>query len=164
MGRFILQINGESGHQWRLILEQRLPFTHYIWPPESNANASETAPSRLQSLKQMGVEKWTALRQRFSESRSKDSHSDTASESSQSECSHAGPEPLPHLCDTFFAPQFARNRYLFSAFYKPTSLLTVSVTSNTAQSKIAFFRFTLLISNRHRFTFTSYNPSKHTYC
>lgn len=90
---------------------------------------SGSAPSRLQSLKQMGAEKWTALRQRFSESKGsqKEGHSDTGSESSHSECSYAGPEPLPHLCDTFFAPQYAKSRYLFSAFYKPTSLLTVRV-------------------------------------
>lgn len=78
----------------------------------------------------MGVDKLASLKQRFSEARGsrRDSQtSDTASESSHSESSHSGPELLPHLCDTFFAPQYARNRYLFSAFYKPTSLLTVNI-------------------------------------
>jgi hypothetical protein len=75
----------------------------------------------------MGVDKLASLKQRLVEARGgrRDSQSDTASESSHSESTHSGPELLPCLCDTFFAPQYARSRYLFSAFYKPTSLLTV---------------------------------------
>ncbi|KAF5306974.1 hypothetical protein FQR65_LT07196 [Abscondita terminalis] len=122
-----LLINGKSGQQWRLILEQH--STGYIWPPEANANLNDTSTaSRLLSLKQLGVEKFVSLKQRFSENKStrRDSQaSDSNSESSHSESLHTGPELLPHLCDTFFAPQYARNRYLFSAFYKPTSLLTI---------------------------------------
>ncbi|KAK4876051.1 hypothetical protein RN001_012473 [Aquatica leii] len=122
-----LLINGESGQQWRLILEQH--SVGYIWPPEANANSSDTTTaSRLLSLKQLGVEKFVSLKQRFSENKTtrRDSQaSDSNSESSHSESVHSGPELLPHLCDTFFAPQHARNRYLFSAFYKPTSLLTI---------------------------------------
>lgn len=75
----------------------------------------------------MGVDKLASLKQKLVEARGgrRDSQSDTASESSHSESTHSGPELLPCLCDTLFAPQSARNRYLFSAFYKPTSLLTV---------------------------------------
>lgn len=78
----------------------------------------------------MGVDKLASLRQRFTESRGprRDSQtSETASESSHSDSVHSGLEMLPHLCDTFVAPQFAKNRSLYSAFYKPTSLLTVSI-------------------------------------
>lgn len=88
----------------------------------------DSTRSRLYSLKQMGVDKLASLRQRFTEGRGprRDSQtSDTASESSHSDSLHSGLEMLPHLCDTFVAPQFAKNRCLFSAFYKPTSLLTV---------------------------------------
>uniref|UniRef100_A0A1Y1KHK1 RCC1-like domain-containing protein n=1 Tax=Photinus pyralis TaxID=7054 RepID=A0A1Y1KHK1_PHOPY len=121
-----LLINGESGQQWRLILEQH--STGYIWPPEINTSLSDSATSRLLSLKQIGAEKLAFFRQRF-ENRSgrRDSQaSDSPSESSShSDSLHVGPELLPHLCDTYFAPQYARNRYLFSAFYKPTCLLTI---------------------------------------
>lgn len=103
--------------------------TGYIWPPDNNSNSSDSSTvSRLQTLKQLGADKLASLRQRFSDARGsrRDSQtSDSASDSSHSESAHSGPELLPHLCDTFFAPQYARNRYLFSAFYKPTSLLTV---------------------------------------
>lgn len=78
----------------------------------------------------MGVDKLASLRQRFTEGRGtrRDSQtSDTTSESSHSDSIHSGLEMLPHLCDTYFAPQFAKNRSLFSAFYKPTSLLTVCI-------------------------------------
>lgn len=86
----------------------------------------DSTRSRLYSLKQMGVDKLASLKQRFTEGRGPRRDSDSASESSHSDSAHSGLELLPHLCDTFFAPQFARNRCLFSAFYKPTSLLTVS--------------------------------------
>ncbi|KAK5645426.1 hypothetical protein RI129_006726 [Pyrocoelia pectoralis] len=121
-----LLINGESGQQWRLILEQH--STSYIWPPEVNASLTDSATSRLLSLKQIGAEKLASLKQRFEgrsgrrDSQASDSPSDS---SSHSDTLHVGPELLPHLCDTFFAPQYARNRYLFSAFYKPTCLLTI---------------------------------------
>ncbi|XP_018572762.1 uncharacterized protein LOC108912084 isoform X2 [Anoplophora glabripennis] len=124
-----LLINGVSGQQWRLILEHH--STGYVWPPDANTQVDESGRSRLYNLKQLGVDKLASLKQRLSEARGgrRDSQtSDTASESSHSESNHStqsGPELLPHLCDTFFAPQNARNRYLFSAFYRPTSLLTV---------------------------------------
>ncbi|CAH1985984.1 unnamed protein product [Acanthoscelides obtectus] len=124
-----LLINAESGQQWKLVLEHH--SSGYIWPPDANNQSDDSTRSRLYNLKQMGVDKLASLRQRFSDARGgrRDSQtSDTTSESSHSESNHSvhsGPELLPHLCDTFFAPQYARNRYLFSAFYKPTSLLTV---------------------------------------
>ncbi|KAJ8961052.1 hypothetical protein NQ314_005982 [Rhamnusium bicolor] len=124
------RINGASGQQWRLILEHH--STGCLWPPDVNAQVDDSTRSRLYNLKQLGVDKLASLKQRLSEARGgrRDSQtSDTASESSHSDSnvsSHSGPELLPHLCDTFFAPQYARNRYLYSAFYKPTSLLTVS--------------------------------------
>jgi hypothetical protein len=98
-----------------------------LWPPESANQSDDLTRSRLYNLKQMGVDKLASLKQRLVEARGgrRDSQSDTASESSHSESTHSGPELLPCLCDTFFAPQYARSRYLFSAFYKPTSLLTV---------------------------------------
>ncbi|KAJ8917788.1 hypothetical protein NQ315_010694 [Exocentrus adspersus] len=124
-----LLINGVSGQQWRLVLEHH--STGYVWPPDSNTQVDDSTRSRLYSLKQLGVDKLASLRQRLTEARGgrRDSQtSDTASESSHSESNHStqsGPELLPYLCDTFFAPQYARNKYLFSAFYRPTSLLTV---------------------------------------
>jgi hypothetical protein len=120
-----LLINGESGQQWRLMLEQN--SVGCLWPPESANQSDDLTRSRLYNLKQMGVDKLASLKQRLVEARGgrRDSQSDTASESSHSESTHSGPELLPCLCDTFFAPQYARSRYLFSAFYKPTSLLTV---------------------------------------
>nr|XP_015840194.1 PREDICTED: uncharacterized protein LOC103312885 [Tribolium castaneum] len=120
-----LLINGESGQQWRLVLEQN--SVGCLWPPESTNQSDDLTRSRLYNLKQMGVDKLASLKQRLVEARGgrRDSQSDTASESSHSESTHSGPELLPCLCDTIFAPQYARNRYLFSAFYKPTSLLTV---------------------------------------
>lgn len=94
----------------------------------------------------MGVEKLASLRQRFTEARGprRDSQtSDTTSESSHSDSVHSGLEMLPHLCDTFVAPQFARNRCLFSAFYKPTSLLTVSLpfTDSFVWTSLYFYFF-----------------------
>ncbi|XP_060528037.1 uncharacterized protein LOC132703033 [Cylas formicarius] len=125
-----LLINSKDDHQWRLILEHH--SVGYLWPPESNINTDDSSKSKFNSLKQLGVDKFSSLRQRFAEVRGnrKDSQSDTASESSHSESNHSiysGPELLPHLCDTYFAPQYARKRYLFSALYKPTSLLTIHV-------------------------------------
>lgn len=98
-----------------------------LWPPDCTFQSDDLTRSKLYSLKQMGVDKLYSLKQRLVDARNgrRDSQSDTASESSCSESTHSGPELLPCLCDTFFAPQYARNRYLFSAFYKPTSLLTV---------------------------------------
>ncbi|KAJ8969559.1 hypothetical protein NQ317_016591 [Molorchus minor] len=124
-----LLINGTSGQQWRFVLEHH--STGYIWPPDTNTQVDESTRSRLYNLKQLGVDKLASLKQRLSEARGnrRDSQtSDTASESSHSESIHSiqsGPELLPHLCDTYFAAQYARGRYLFTAFYKPTSLLTV---------------------------------------
>ncbi|XP_028138515.1 uncharacterized protein LOC114332924 [Diabrotica virgifera virgifera] len=123
-----LLINGASGQQWRLVLEQH--STGYLWPPEAYTQTEDSTRSRLYSLKQLGVDKLASLRQRLTEARGsrRDSNSDSASESSHTESVNSntsGPELLPHLCDTHFAPQYARNRYLFTAFYKPTSLLTV---------------------------------------
>nr|CAH7724512.1 unnamed protein product [Callosobruchus chinensis] len=124
-----LLINAASGQQWKLVLEHH--SSSYIWPPDANNQSDDSTRSRLYNLKQLGVDKLASLRQRLSDARAgrRDSQtSDTTSESSHSESNHSvhsGPELLPHLCDTFFAPQYARNRYLFSAFYKPTSLLTV---------------------------------------
>nr|XP_023021233.1 uncharacterized protein LOC111509680 isoform X1 [Leptinotarsa decemlineata] len=121
-----LLINAVSGQQWRLVLEHH--STGYLWPPETNTQADDSNRSRLYNLKLLGIDKLASLKQRISEARGgrRDSQtSDTASESSHSEPTHFGPELLPHLCDTYFAPQYARNRYLFSAFYKPTCLLTV---------------------------------------
>ncbi|CAG9862070.1 unnamed protein product [Phyllotreta striolata] len=123
-----LLINGTSGQQWRLVLEQHL--TGYLWPPEAHVQADDSTRSRLYNLKQLGVDKLASLKQRLTESRSNrsDCQSDSASECSRSESVSSvasGPELLPHLCETHFAPQYARNRYLFTAFYKPTSLLTV---------------------------------------
>lgn len=99
----------------------------YLWPPDAINQSDDSTRSRLYSLKQMGVDKLASLKQRLVEARGgrRDSQSDTASEGSHSESTHSGPELLPCLCDTLFAPQYARNRYLFSALYKPTSLLTV---------------------------------------
>ncbi|XP_057652123.1 uncharacterized protein LOC130891409 isoform X2 [Diorhabda carinulata] len=123
-----LLINGVSGQQWRLILEQR--STGYLWPPEAHTQTEDSTRSRLYSLKQLGVDKLASLKQRLTEARGvrRDSNSDTASESSNTESvtsSQSVPELLPHLCDTHFAPQYARKRNLFTAFYKPTCLLTV---------------------------------------
>lgn len=76
----------------------------------------------------MSAEKLAYLKQKLTEARyvRRDSQN-SDSESLLSDTSHSGPELLPHLCDTYFAPQYAKNRYLFSAFYKPSSLLTVSI-------------------------------------
>lgn len=85
----------------------------------------------MYNLKQIGVDKLTSLRQRLSEARGttrRDSHSsDSASDSVSTESTKSVPERLPHLSNTYFAPQYAKNRYLFTVFYKPNSLLTVSV-------------------------------------
>lgn len=123
-----LLINGVSGQQWRLILEQH--STGYLWPPEAYTQSEDSTRSRLYNLKQLGVDKFASLKQRLTEARGsrRDSQSDSTSECSHTESvssNASGPELLPHLCDTHFAPQYARNRYLFTAFYKPTSLLTV---------------------------------------
>ncbi|CAG9819004.1 unnamed protein product [Phaedon cochleariae] len=124
-----LLINAVSGQQYRLVLENR--STGYLWPPEAYTQTEDSTRSRLYNLKQIGVDKLVSLKQRLSEARGgrRDSQtSESASESSHSESvhsTHTGPELLPHLCDTYFSPQYARNRYLFSALYKPTSLLTV---------------------------------------
>ncbi|XP_017773369.1 PREDICTED: uncharacterized protein LOC108560363 [Nicrophorus vespilloides] len=127
-----LLINGESGQQWRLVLEHH--STGYQWPPDAAVVCDDSTRSRLYSLKQMGVDKLVSLKQRIVDggkhhSRRNSQTSDTASESSHSEhsnhSSHSVPELLPHLCDTYFSPQYARSRYLFCAFYKPSSLLTV---------------------------------------
>ncbi|XP_019873194.2 uncharacterized protein LOC109601394 [Aethina tumida] len=122
-----LLINGISGQQWRLILEHH--NTGYLWPPETS-NADDNNKSRLSNLRQLGADKLQLLRQRFSgegrSSRRDSQTSDSASESSHSHSEHSsGPEPLPRLCDTWFAPQHARNQHLFSAFYRPSSLLTI---------------------------------------
>lgn len=86
----------------------------------------------------MGVDKLTSLKQRLNEARGgtrRDSHSsDSTSESSTIEptattIAKCVPERLPHMSNTFFAPQHARNRYLFSVFYKPNCLLTVHSTN-----------------------------------
>lgn len=106
------------------------PCIGYLWPPESSNASDENNKSRLYNLKQMSVDKFYSFKQRIVEGRGtrRDSQaSESPSESSHSDQSnHSGPELLPRLCDTYFAPQYARNRYLFSAYYKPTSLLTVS--------------------------------------
>lgn len=78
----------------------------------------------------MGADKLASLKQKIAEARGqrRDSQtSDSASDTSNSESTQsAHPEMLPHLRDMHFAPQFAHNRYLFSAFYKPSGALTVS--------------------------------------
>lgn len=103
--------------------------TGYVWSSETT-QAEESSHSKLQNLKQMGVDKLTSLKQRLSEARGgtrRDSSSDSTSDSVSVEFNtKAVPERLPHLSDTYFAPQFARNRYLFSVFYKKHSLMTVS--------------------------------------
>lgn len=115
-----------------MILEQ--PSTGYLWPPEANNSSDENNKSRLYNLKQMSVDKFYSIKQRLVEGRGtrRDSQaSESASESSHSDVSNQSvPELLPRLCDTYFAPQYARNRYLFSAYYKPTALLTVSKAFN----------------------------------
>lgn len=123
-----LLINSENGQQWRLVLEHRV--SGYLWPPDSTTS-EEASKSRLYNLKQMGVEKLASLRLKFGEgrhSRRNSQASDTNSESSHTESVqsvNSVPELLPHLCDTYFSAQHARNRYLFCAFYRPSSLLTV---------------------------------------
>ncbi|KAI4462030.1 regulator of chromosome condensation [Holotrichia oblita] len=122
-----LLINSSGGQQYRLILEQ--PSTGYLWPPEANNAVDDSNKSRLYNLKQMSVDKFYSFKQRIVEGRGtrRDSQaSESPSESSHSDVSSQSvPELLPRLCDTYFAPQYARNRYLFSAYYKPTTLLTV---------------------------------------
>ncbi|KAL3269950.1 hypothetical protein HHI36_009006 [Cryptolaemus montrouzieri] len=121
-----LLINGVSGKQWKHILEQH--SMGYVWPPELANHTDDSTQSRLSSLRQLGVDKLVSLRQRLVEGRNskKDNSSDTTSESSlQSDSSHSGPELIPHLPQTHFSPQYARDRYLFSTFYKPTCLVTV---------------------------------------
>lgn len=107
------------------MLEQH--STGYVFPPDSNND--EGARSRLFNLKQMGVDKLASLKQKIAEARGqrRDSQtSDSASDSSNPESTQSPhPEMLPHLHNMHFAPQVAHNRYLFSAFYKPSSTLTV---------------------------------------
>lgn len=100
-----------------------------MWSSEAT-QPEESSHSKLHNLKQMGVDKLTSLKQRLSEARGthRDSSSDSASDSVSVEfTTKAVPERLPHLSNTYFAPQFARNRYLFSVFYKVHSLMTVSL-------------------------------------
>lgn len=98
-----------------------------MFPPDSNND--ENTRSRLSSLKQMGADKLASLKQRIAEARGqrRDSQtSDSASDTSISESSQSlHPEMLPHLRDMHFAPQYAHNRHLFSAFYKPSGTITV---------------------------------------
>nr|XP_022917889.1 uncharacterized protein LOC111427131 [Onthophagus taurus] len=124
-----LLINANSGQQYRLLLEQ--PSVGYLWPPEAYNLNEDSTRSRLYNLRQLGVDKFFSFKQRIVDGgrgpRRDSQASDTTSESSHSEHSSTAsvPELLPRLCDTYFASQYAKNRYLFSAFYKPTALLTV---------------------------------------
>lgn len=78
----------------------------------------------------MGADKLASLKQRFAEARGqrRDSQtSDSASDTSNPEPTQSThPEMLPHMRDMHFAPQYAHDRYMFSAFYKPTGAITVS--------------------------------------
>lgn len=82
----------------------------------------------------MGADKLASLKQIIAEARGhrRDSQtSDTASEGSNPETTTQTlhPELLPHMRDVHFALQYANNRCLFSALYKPTSTITVSFTA-----------------------------------
>lgn len=57
--------------------------------------------------------------------RSEDQESTGSNDSNSSQSEPSIPDKLSHLYDTFLWPQFARNRHLFSGFYKPTSILTI---------------------------------------
>lgn len=119
------KINGVSGQQWKLVLEQH--SIGYLWPPDANNLSDDASRSRLQNLRQLSAEKLAYFKQKFTENKhNRRDSSNSDSESVSSDNSHSGPELLPHLCDTHFSPQYAKNRYLFSAFYKPNCLVTVS--------------------------------------
>lgn len=128
MDAIFLLINGESGQQWKHVLEQH--SVGYIWPPELANHSDESTRSRvLYNLRQMGADKFASLKQRLVEGRTRrdSANSETTSDSSHSDISSvsSAPERLPNLCDAYFSPQYAKDRYLFSAFYKQANLLTI---------------------------------------
>lgn len=106
----------------------------------SSDNDPKVARSRLQGLKQMSVDKLTSLKQKLADSRAgksmnrKDSSSSFGSRKLSNtdlyeDASAVGmylPEKLINMGETFLRPQFAKNRHLFSGYFNPTSLLTVS--------------------------------------
>ncbi|XP_044753583.1 uncharacterized protein LOC123312995 [Coccinella septempunctata] len=129
-----LLINGISGHQWKLVLEQ-YPIG-YVWPPELVNQSDETVQTRSHSWRQMGVDILISLMQRLVEKKNskRDSASDTTSEASiLSDSSHSGPELLPQFSNTFFSTQYVGDRHLFSAFYKPASVLTVHIVNSESE-------------------------------
>lgn len=124
---FFTQINGSNRQQWKLVLEQ-YPVG-YIWPPELVNQSDDLVQSKSHRWR-MGVDVLISLMQKLVEKKNskKDYASDTTSETSSvvSDSSNTGPELLPQFCDTFFSTQFVGDRHLFSAFYKPENVLTVS--------------------------------------
>ncbi|XP_045473518.1 uncharacterized protein LOC123679961 [Harmonia axyridis] len=129
-----LLINGISGQQWKLVLEQ-YPIG-YVWPPELVNQSDEIVPIRIQNWRRLGVDILISLMQRLLEKKSskKDNASDTTSEASQlSDSSHTGPELLPQFSDTFFSTQYVGDRHLFSAFHKPANVLTVHIVNSESE-------------------------------
>ncbi|GLV44383.1 claret [Carabus blaptoides fortunei] len=147
-----LLITNSIAQQWRLLLEQR--SNGFVWSPDcgnkiqttveyaingltnGHLDESKTSRSRLQGLKQLSVEKLTSLKQKLAETRSRglnssaktvsdDQKSTGSNDSNGSQSDPSIPEKLSHLYETFLCPQFARNRHLFSGYYKPSSVLTI---------------------------------------
>lgn len=124
-----LLITTSSGLQYRLVLEQRT--LGYLWPPDitqSPPNSLASPPphrSRLHSLRQLGITSLTNIRHRLTDTQQPQLRRASLD---SGETDYAQPERLPHLSDTWFAPQHARGRGWFGVFYKPTSLFTVHAT------------------------------------
>lgn len=146
-----LLITNSSRQQWRLLLEQR--STAFLWSPDcgnkiqtaveyaingltnGHLDESKSSRSRLQGLKQLSVEKLASLKQKLAETRARgitgnskiaeDQKSTGSNDSNSSQTDSSIPEKLSHLYATFLSPQFARNRHLFSGYYKPSSILTI---------------------------------------
>lgn len=81
----------------------------------------------------MGIKKLNNLKKRLRETKDdRIMSSDTDSNESFSDLNesndsvHLGPELLPHLMDTVFSPQFAKNSHVFTAFCKTSGLFMVS--------------------------------------